>query len=1000
VEVTLGFPHRQRTRHLHALVAGVVCLLLHSTGVEALDPSVPLRHYTHQQWGTADGLPQSSPQAIVQDPVGYLWLGTQEGLTRFDGVRFTVFNTRSTPPLPANNVTSVLTTAGGSLLVGMRAGGLARLRPDGTLERIGRGPGMETLLVRALLEDRRGRIWIGTRGGGLLRCSATSPFDIEEIAGFSGGRILALLEASDGSVWVGTEGHGLGVVHPGGRVTWIASTKRPGRNTVWALHEDRGGTIWAGTFGGGLLAFAPDGTETGKLGTGQGLSSDRILSITEDREGNLWVGSSEGLDRVREGAVTGDSKEISLQGEAVLAIVEDREGNLWIGTQRNGLHKLGDSRFTVFGGDPGTTPPMTRVVLEGHDGTIWYGTSGRGLFRLRPGTMTSRKPEHVEELAAKDIFSLYEDPGGALWIGTYEKGLHRLFHGRSTSWTTRDGLPVNTIWALEGDGHGGIWMGTYGGGLALLRDGAISTISTKSGLPSNLVRCLHRTRDGVLWTGLTGGGLVAVKDGIASRPRGSEELATISVLDIRDAAGGGLWLATGGNGLCLYSNAAVTCITMANGLPDDTIYRILDDQRGRLWISSNRGLFRLRESDARRCALGTAPSVVCRVYGPSDGMPTPECNGGSQPSGWRARDGSLWFPTPQGLVSIDPARVDRDPPLLQAVLETVRLGKRTISPSHGKLVLQPGAPPLEIDYTVLFLRSPTSLHFQFKLRGFHTGWIDAGTRRAAYFDLLPPGRYEFVARGGVGGRWGPSSDPFLLEVRPRLTQMPVFYIAMAIAAVLVALGIARARIRNHERHARELELKVAAATQDLRRTSDQLEEANRLLQDLARQDPLTGVANRRHFDEILKDAWARCRRDGLWLSVLMIDIDCFKLFNDTYGHQAGDDTLVAVAGVMRDRIRRVTDTVARYGGEEFVVVLPSTAPEAAAGMAHELRLAIRAAAIEHRTSSVAPMITVSIGVASAIPSGESDEAQLIRLADEALYRVKESGRDGVEAVLL
>jgi len=866
------------------------------------------------------------------------------------------------------------------------------------VERIGHGPAMETLLVRALLEDRQGRIWIGTRGNGLLRTDGSDPSEIEEVAGFAGDRILALLETSDGSVWVGTEGNGLAIVRSGDRVSWLKSGAGPPGDTVWALHEDREANVWAGTFGGGLFRFSPDGARTGKLGAGDGLCSDRILSLGEDHQGNLWVGTSEGLDRVRSGVVTGSSLETSLQGEAVLAIMEDREGNLWLGTQRNGLHKLVDSRVTVWD-EPLQPPLMARVVLQGHDGTMWVGTSARGLYRLPPGDDTNRSLEPVRELPARDVFALHEDREGALWIGTYEDGLYRLADGHLRSWTTADGLPVNTIWALEDNGRGGIWMGTYGGGLALLRDETVSVISTESGLPSNLVRCLHTDPGGLLWAGLTSGGLVTVKDGVVTRPRGLETLANSTVLDIQEASSGGLWLATSGAGLCLYENEALNCVTTANGMADDTMFRILQDGTGNLWISSNRGIFRLSEGQARRCALGRIPLVSYRLFDRSDGMPTAECNGGSQPSGWRARDGSLWFPTPEGVVSLNPDEEEVPSPNLPAVLETVRLGNRIVPESSGPLILPPGAPPLEIDYTALFLRSPDKLRFQYRIRGLHTDWIDAGPRRAAYFDHLPPGRYQFVVRGGFGDRWGPPSTPLSLDVRPRLTQRPAFYLVLFGIGALLIFGTARARIRSHQRRAEELELKIAAATQDLRRTSHQLEEANRRLHDLARQDPLTGVANRRRFDEMLAAAWARCRRDRLWLSVLMIDIDCFKSYNDTHGHQAGDEALVAVATIMRQRIRRATDGMARYGGEEFSVILQDTGADAASGLAQELRLAVRAAGIEHAASPVAPMITISIGVASTIPSGEAGAAQLTHLADEALYRAKSSGRDTVETAV-
>lgn len=990
-----------RLRSLPPVVAvAVFGTLLICPTAGALDPFVPIHHYTQQQWDTADGLPQSSPQAIVQDSPGYLWIATQEGLARFDGVRFTVFNRTTNPALPANNVTSILTLRNGGLLVGMRAGGLVHRLPDGGFQRIGHGPGMQTLLVRSLLQDRKGRVWIGTRGNGLLRTGADDLTTVEEVPGFAGDRILALLESSDGTIWVGTEGHGLAMLRSGDRLTWLRVPERVPHNTIWALHEDREGAIWAGTFGGGLARLDHEGLLTGVLTEKNGLSSNRILSLGEDREGNLWVGTSEGLNRVRGRTVTGSSTRTSLHGENILAILEDREGNLWIGTQRSGLIKLGDSRFDVWGAGNGTAQLMARVVLEDHAGTMWIGTSGHGLFRLLPGAGETRKLEPLERLRAKDIFALYEDPAGALWIGTYEQGLYRLWKGHLDSWTTREGLPVDTIWSLEGDGHGGVWIGTYGGGLVHFRDRVLSIVSTGSGLPSNLLRCLHRTEDGVLWAGLSGGGVVRVRDAAVFRPRGTEALSNVSVVDIHEGAHGGLWLATMGSGLCLLESGKLGCVTTAQGLFDDTVYRILEDDAANLWMSCNRGIFRVSREQARRCALGEIPEVASKVFGEADGMPTAECNGGSQPSGWRARDGSLWFPTPKGVVSLDPDRPPRPSPALPAILEAVHLGGRAVPLTKKPLVLQAGAPPLEIDYTVLFFRNPASLRFQYRIRGLHDGWVDAGPRRAAYFDHLPPGHYQFVVRGGTDGRWGPPSNPLLLEVRPRMVQRPAFYLLLFAAAIFLVFTVARARIRGHQRRARELEIKVAEATQDLRRTSDQLEAANRRLQELTRLDPLTGVANRRSFDEVSAAEWAHCRRDSLWLSVLMIDIDHFKAYNDTHGHQTGDAALIEVASIMSQRLRRATDSIARYGGEEFSIVLPNVPPDAAAGLAQELRLAVRAAGIEHRGSPGDSILTISIGVASIIPSDRSSPTELIRMADEALYRAKRGGRDTVESVTI
>jgi len=973
----------------------VLPLVLFSLPVSALDPEVPLNHYTHQQWTTAEGLPQSSPQIIVQDDSGYLWIGTQEGLARFDGVRFRVFNRRSSPALPANNVTALYHCAGQGILAGMRGGGLLRILPNGRLKRLSSERDTDTLLVRSLLRDSRGRIWIGTRGNGLLCLKNVNSGFFEDIPEFSGNRILSLIESSDGSIWVGTEGHGISVISSRGQVRRLENLDSTTRNTIWALCEDREGSVWAGSFGGGLIRFSSDGEVTGVYRQSDGLSSDRVISLGEDARGNLWVGTSHGLDRIYKGRITGSSTGSALEGEVILSILEDREGNLWLGTQRSGLHRLGDSLFSVWGRVPGHSAPMARVLCESHDHRIWMGSSSQGLFCLDPEEKGGVFPKPVPGFEQMDIFALYEDAFGALWVGTYEKGLFRIRGDRIDSWTTQEGLPVDTIWAMETDGDHGIWIGTYGGGLAHFENGVDAVISSDSGLPSNLVRCLHLDAQGILWVGLSSGGIVTIDDGSIVRPEGSEKLSGASVLDIHENPDGSLWLATAEAGLCHFQSGRLSCLTYDNGLFDDKIYRILDDGEGQLWMSCNRGIFRLSEKEARACASGRQTRVSCTILGRPDGMPTAECNGGSQPCGWRDHTGQLWFPTPEGFVSFDPKKTLAGTPDLPAIIESVRLGNKEIRDFSSGIQISPGAPPLEIDYTVLFLKNPGKLNFQYRLKGLHDHWIHAGPRRSAFFDHLPPGTFEFVLRGGIGEHWGFVSSPLEIQVLPSLRQRPIFQLGILLLGILLVSIGARMRILSHKNRAHELELRISEATQDLRRTGRQLEEANQRLAELARKDPLTELANRRFFDETLSVEWERCRREKQWLSILMIDIDYFKAFNDNHGHQEGDVALKAVAGAMKTRMRRATDFIARYGGEEFSVILGNTPFEAAEELARQLHTDVRLAGIRHRASPVAEVVTISIGGASILPSAASTAAELIGRADEALYRAKESGRDRV-----
>ncbi len=974
----------------------VLSLLLIPRAAPALDPQVPVNHYTFRMWKVDDGLPQSSVQVMVQGPRGYLWLGTQEGLARFDGVRFTTFHRGSLPAIPGNNVTALAVGRDEAIWVGMRAAGLVRMGADGTAERIG-GPGAETatLLVRSLLEDSSGTFWVGTRDRGLFRLDPEHPGHMEPVDGLANTRVLDLLEDRDGRIWVATESRGIALLE-GSSLRWLRAPGDIPSDVVWCLLEDHDGAVWAGTFGAGLVRIGPDGTRV--LTVSDGLASDKVTSLLQDSDGNLWVGHGDrGLTRLRDGRVTGRSDRTLLEEATVLSLFEDHEGNLWVGTQRKGLVRLKDSLFTVWNGSRGLDTPMTRVVMEDREGTVWVGTSGGGLYRIGgPGGRASRAVR-IPRLDGSDVFALHQSPDGALWVGTYTSGLVRFDGDRVTRWTMEDGLPANTVFSVEDDGAGGIWAGTYGGGLAHLRDGEVDTvISTDEGLPSNLVRDLHLAGDGTLWVATSSGGVVTLRDGVVVRPRPTRPLAQTTVLAIQDDEDGTLWFGTAGKGLCMLAGDLFGCVTTAEGLHDDMVYTVLDDLAGNLWMSCNHGIFGVEKIRTRAVVEGGLRHVLPLVFGRSDGMPTDECNGGSQPSGWRAEDGRLWFPTPEGVVALRLPELGTQRFTIAVMVETVRLDG-TPMPASGRIVISPGSHLLEVDYTAITLTSPEKVRFQYRLHGLNSRWTDAGTRRTAYFDHLPPGRYQFQVRGGIAGRWGDPSMSLDLLVQPRLVERLSFWISAGLLAVLLVAAVAFSRIRSHQRRERELEERIAEATRELRTAKEQLEEANHRLSELARVDPLTGVPNRRGFDEASASLWAACRRTESWMSVLMIDIDCFKAYNDTYGHQAGDLALQRVAAILGERIRRETDLVGRYGGEEFGVLLPNTRPMAALGIAEEMRLAVRAAALAHESSSVAEVVTVSIGVASMIPAEDSTFSMLIRAADQALYEAKAAGRDRVVA---
>ncbi|NOZ78393.1 MAG: diguanylate cyclase [Acidobacteria bacterium] len=970
-------------------------MLLTASLALALDPSALFDDYTFRRWTRDDGLPQNSVQALVQDRTGYIWIATQEGLARFDGVRFVIFDRHTTPALPANNVLSLALGDQDVIWIGFRNGGLSRLINGQTIERFGAGAGIPNAFVRTLLMDHDGNLWAGTRGGGLVVCPAgTSPPTFRPVPTLEEARILDLFEDRSGAIWIATEGEGLLRMH-GGQIRRFQAADGLKSNTVWRVLQTSDGTLWAATYGGGLARL--QGRSFVTLTTREGLPGNRVTSLLEDHDGNLWVGmAGAGLARIRHGRVTAVATKNPLATATVLSLMEDREHNLWVGTESQGLMRLGDSLFTTLDVDDGLASPMARCILEARDGSLWVGTSSGGLqhFIQKEGRMVLAPVQ--PRISATDVFSLYEEPGGAVWVGTYEQGVFRLERGKIQRWTSRDGLPANTVWALEGDGARGVWAGTYGGGLAHITRRGITTYGPAQGLTSKLIRVIRRTRNGDLWIGTSGGGVCVFRDGKIIPNPGTGQIARTTVMDIYEDADGALWFGTNGGGLCRLSNGSLGCLTMSDGLLDDVAFRILEDARGRFWMSCNHGIYRVARANLNAVLNGRRTQIRCQVFGRTDGMPTSECNGGSQPSGWRAHDGKLWFPTPEGFVAVDAESAPREAPPATVVVEALRADGQTI-PLSTAIALAPGTRSIEIDYTALTFRAPEKVRFQYRLSGLGENWIDAGSRRTAYFNHLEPSSYAFIVRARNSlGRWSAPSSPFTFSIEPYFYQrLPVQLTAVFILLLGLSALIA---FRVHEHHRRESELKekVRVATLQLQMAHKALEEANAKLKDLSLHDPLTGVPNRRSFDQTIALLWQQSLRTGAPLALLMIDIDKFKDYNDHSGHLAGDACLRQVATILRTTLRRGTDIIARYGGEEFAVLLPGNGIEMACQLAGELRVAVESARISHPTSGHGGVLTISIGVAAMVATPDTKPSDLIAAADQALYVAKANGRNRLE----
>jgi signal transduction histidine kinase/ligand-binding sensor domain-containing protein/CheY-like chemotaxis protein len=802
------------------LTLAVLVLVLGSAGsAMALEPDKALSQYPHRVWQTADGLPQNSILALEQTPDGYLWGGTWEGLVRFDGVRFTVFDKSNTPALPGRSIRDLEVTRDGTLWISL-AEGLTGMR-DGNFFSVHPPEGIGLRDLRDLVAARDGSLWIGTHGHGLRRLSEGQWRSWTTQEGLAHDVVTHITEAPTGVIWVSTRA---GVQRWEGEA-WGALVPFEGPHTVvHALAFDGEGTLWASTDDGelfrlreGLFRRAPEASLPG--------SAAPVLYV--DRQGSLWVGGmGSGLLRVARGQRSLLEASQGLLSNSITAVLEDTEGNIWVGTEGGGLHRLKDAPFTPYGPPEGLASEMVAAILETRDGSLWFATLGGGITRWREGRMSSWSTR--DGLAHDRVRTLAEGRDGSLWLGT-QRGISRWHEGTFTSFDHAQGLPDGSVRAVFEDARGTLWVGTRSG-LARWNGERFEILTPRDGLPGLSITLLHGSAAGGVWVGTNGGGLAHLLEGRILPVAPEDGPMSSEVQALHEDGTGTLWIGTD-EGLFRWKEGHFTRFSVAQGLFDDRIFQILPDARGNLWMSCNKGIFRIAREELDAVAEGRLERVTSHVYGPEDGMRSEECNGSGSPAGWRSRDGRLWFPTIRGAVVYDPAREKTPPPPPPVLVEEVRVDGRAVPPSERGHV-PAGEGQVEFHYTALGLHAPHLLRFRYQLEGVDTDWVQAGQRRVAYYTHLPPGPYRFrVEASDVDGGGTARGSEVTLYLRPRLHQTLLFRVSVALAVVLLLVGGVWLRLHQLRRSERELQARVGQRTAELASVNADLQARLQELQD-------------------------------------------------------------------------------------------------------------------------------------------------------------------------
>jgi ligand-binding sensor domain-containing protein/signal transduction histidine kinase len=779
---------RRRAKLAHYLT-GCICsslLLCFGSGQAlALDPARDLFQFGQQIWLTENGLPQNTVHRITQGKDGYLWIATEEGLARFDGIKFTVFDTQNTPELPSNNVRVLLEDRLGDLWIGT-ADGLVQMR-EGKFATFTTQQGLPGNVIDSLYEDHNDVLWIATSAG-MVRFNNGVFTPPPSQTDLPKDRIQTLFEDREGAIWIGSPA---GLVRTkDGAVTKFTQQDGLANNSVVSINEDRDGRLWVGTLD-GLSCL--EGKSFTNYTTREGLANNRITSLALDREGSVWIGTAGGLSRFANKHFSGFRAGDALANEIILSMFEDREGSLWIGTESGGLNLLKDKKFTTFTTREGLGSDLVKSIYEDRNGSVWIGTNGGGLSVLKDGKFTTYTA--ANGLSSNVVLAVCGDAEGNLWAGTPD-GLNRFKDGKFKIFTSADGLANDFVRSIYADRSGNLWIGTLGG-LTRMKGGRFNVYTTADGLPNDFVGTIYEDAQGQIWIG-TLGGLSKFNDEKFTTYTTRDGLSSNVVISLHEDTEGSLWIGTSGGGLNRLQGERFVSYTTRNGLPDDVVYSILEDRQKALWLSSNKGVFRLAKNDLDDLAAGKIGSITPVLYGTADGMITRECSGGGHPAGWRSADGKLWLATIKGVAMIDPENIkpnDQPPPV---AIEQIRVDDESFTPAQT-VELSPGKSRFDFYYTALSFVAPEKVRFKYKLEGFDSDWVDGGTRRVAYYTNLRPGRYRFrVIASNNDGLWSPTGAAFDLYLRPHFYQAIWFYALCVFTLAFLVWQLYRFRLRQVE----------------------------------------------------------------------------------------------------------------------------------------------------------------------------------------------------------
>lgn len=774
------------------------------TSVVQFDTEKAITQYQHDVWEIEEGIPQNTVSSVVQTQDGYLWLGTEEGLVRFNGTTFDVYDRTNTPVFEESHyIRTLLEDEQGRLWIGTSSGLI--VYQHGIFRQASVDNSLNGKVISSLTFDSEGQLWVGTFDSGLYACAPDQCDSFTKQPGIDSDLIGSLLTDSTGTLWIGTD---VGLYrHASGTVEQIPSLAN---QFIMSITEDREEGLWIGTRESGIFRYTKD--EFIQMPASEGWPTESVWAMQQDKAGSLWIGLGQnGLIRYRRGTFESFPPLHGLSEGRVMTIHGDRHGNLWIGTEGDGLHRLRTGVFTTYTESEGLTNDAVLSVYEDRNETLWIGTQGGGLNRLTGNDLQAITTENG--LSNDVVTSIVETRDGNLWVGTLGGGLNRINDNNISILSTKDGLPSEAIFSLYEGAGGGLWIGTDKG-LGYYKDGNIKTFTTEDGLPSNFITALLQDQEGTLWIGTYDAGLVKLEHGRIVPFGYNDQLGSEVVLAFYEDEKGAMWIGTYGGGLSYLQDDTIHTFNTRNGLFDDNVYVILEDSNGYIWMTSNRGIFKVNKSDIQAFIDGNIDRLTSLSYNRKDGLKSHEVNGGVQPAGWRGRDGRLWFPTIRGVAVTDPYLENNEPPPT-VVIENVTVDYEPVDQTDD-VTFSPGSKRIAFDFAAITFLAPEDVKFRYRLEGYDNEWSEETQHPVATYTHLDPGNYTFhVIASNRPGTWTEAGASMSFYLEPFFYERPLFWWFSALGALFMIIAAYRLRTKQLITQKERLEEAVEKRTHDL-----------------------------------------------------------------------------------------------------------------------------------------------------------------------------------------